>query len=128
MSNLKNLQNRIKTEVKSLPREVNVEYTDNGDDQPNVYLDGFSITFDGDGYFAVTDETGGIDDFAGTADQIVEFFKGVYDAYVEDYNEAKSNEYYDKGYELTQSTDDGDDEDEEVEEDEEYEEDEDDDN
>ena len=112
MSNLKNLQNRIKSEVKSLPKEVNVEYTDNGDDQPNVYLDGFTITFDGDGFFSVSDETGGVEDFAATADQIVEFFKGVYDAYVEDYNEAKSNEYYDKGYDLTVSTDEGDDEDE----------------
>lgn len=117
---MRNLFNKIKSEVKSLPNEVKPEISEDG-----IYIDGFSITNDGDNFFAVSDETNAIDDFAGTADQIVEFFKGVYDAYMEDYNEAKSNEFYDKGFDLTASTDDGseDDDDEEYEE-EEYEEDE----
>jgi hypothetical protein len=106
MSNLKNLLSRIKGEVKSLPNEVNPTLS-GGDDQPKIEIDGFEITDDSDNYYAVSDSTGAIEDFAGTADQIVEFFKGVYDAYVEDYIEAKSNEYYDKGYDLTVATDDG---------------------
>jgi hypothetical protein len=105
MSNLKKLFEALKT-IKSLPKEVTPEFeaATGEDDEDSIYIDGFIVNEDEDGFFSVMDETNGVDDFAGTGQQILDFFKGVYDAYVENYDEKKSNEFYDKGFKLTEST------------------------
>ncbi len=105
MSNLNKLFEALKG-IKSLPTEVVPEFekATSGDDEDTIYLDGFIINEDEDGFFSVMDETNAVDDFAGTGQQIVEFFKGVYDAYLENYDEKKSNEFYDKGFQLTEAT------------------------
>jgi len=105
MSNLRKLFDAIKS-IKSLPTEVVPEFeaAKGEDDEDSIYIDGFIVNEDEDGFFSVMDETNGVDDFAGTGQQILEFFKGVYDAYVENYNEKKGNEFYNKGFQLTEST------------------------
>lgn len=114
MSNLKKLFEALKV-IKSLPKEVVPEFESatSEDDEDTIYLDGFIINEDEDGFFSVMDETNGVDDFAGTGQQILEFFKGVYDAYIENYDEKKGNEFYNKGFQLTEATaDDSEDDDE----------------
>jgi len=119
MSNLKTLYEKIKA-IPSLPKEIETELNPrNGDDVPYIYVDGFSVDIDGEDFYTVSDETDAVEDFAGTEDQIVEFFKGLYDAYIqEEMDESKSNEYYNKGFNLTLATSEGDDDDSEEEEEE----------
>jgi len=105
MSNLNKLFEALKG-IKSLPTEVVPEFekATSEDDEDTIYMDGFIINEDEDGFFSVMDETNAVEDFAGTGQQIIEFFKGVYDAYVENYDEKKGNEFYNKGFQLTEST------------------------
>lgn len=103
MSRLKQLFTKIEN-IESVPSDINLEY--NGktdDDSPYIYIDGFTVDEDDDDFFAVSDETGAIEDFAGTEQQVVDFFAGIYDAYVKD-EKSSSSDFYAKGFDLTLST------------------------
>ncbi len=97
--NIQQLFSLIKNQSSCNPDNVKTKKDAKG--KPFIFVDDFEIHDDGYGYFRVSDSRGGFSEFRTTGENVYEFFKGVYDAYLEEHNPAKSNEFYDKGFEFT---------------------------
>lgn len=94
--NLKNLHDALKSKTAGNPQNVEVHKDSDGENV--ISLDGFEIRMIGQNEFSILDTFGEIKEFNATGENALEFFKGFYDAYVEEFDSKKSNEFYDIGF------------------------------
>ncbi len=100
--NIQELLKKLKTETNGDSESVSGKKNQEG--KPYISLDDF-IVYEDKGGFSVKDTRGDTDTFTTTGENVLEFFKGFYDACCEDYNEDKSTEFYDKGFSASMGVD-----------------------
>ena len=93
--NIQELLKKLKTETNGDPDNVEGRKTKEG--QPYIFIDDFVI-HESNGGCVVRDTRGELEEFVTSGENALEFFKGFYDACCTDYDESKSNEFYDKGW------------------------------
>lgn len=93
--NIQELLKKLKTETNGDPESVEGRKTKEG--HPYIFVDDFVIHESNDSY-VVKDTREEMEQFATSSENVLEFFKGFYDACCTDYDESLSNEFYDKGW------------------------------
>ncbi len=100
---IQHLYGLIKSGTSCKPENLKTRKDEEGN--PYIFLDGFEIKSNGFEMFTLSDTAeNAIPSFKTSGENIYQFIKGVYDAYLEPFDSEKSNEFYDKGFQFTLDT------------------------